>query len=53
MDSPTNPDYKKDNARVLRSVMELFLVIWIVWTLIGLGTNWGYGWRDDDDHRRR
>jgi hypothetical protein len=34
--------------------MEIFLVIWIVWTLIGAATNWGYGWRDDDDdHRRR
>ena len=32
--------------------MEIFLVIWIVWTLIGLGTNWGYGWRDDDDDDR-
>jgi hypothetical protein len=33
--------------------MEIFIIIWIVWTLIGAATNWGYGWHDDDDDRRR
>jgi hypothetical protein len=29
--------------------MEIFIIIWMVWSIIGPGTNWGHGWRDDDD----